>query len=148
MLELHEITYGSVLLRLLLATIIGGILGWERGRKNRPAGLRTYMLDVYKRQHKLGVDQALGIHLVQPSEPFTCIVAQILVLHLAVLVWIPATGLDHMQAPCIAPVRRIPNCAAGGVRYFIVGITVAVRILRLKCTHHFFPLFNLSLIHI
>lgn len=44
MLELHEITYGSVLLRLLLATIIGGILGWERGRKNRPAGLRTYML--------------------------------------------------------------------------------------------------------
>ena len=44
MLELHEITYSSVLLRLLLATIIGGILGWERGRKNRPAGLRTYML--------------------------------------------------------------------------------------------------------
>lgn len=44
MLELHEITYGSVFLRLLLAVIIGGILGWERGRKNRPAGLRTYML--------------------------------------------------------------------------------------------------------
>ncbi len=44
MIQFHEITYISVLLRLLLATIIGGILGWERGRKNRPAGLRTYIL--------------------------------------------------------------------------------------------------------
>ena len=30
--------------RLLLAVICGGVLGIERGRKNRPAGFRTYML--------------------------------------------------------------------------------------------------------
>ena len=30
--------------RLLLAALIGGILGIERTRKLRPAGLRTYML--------------------------------------------------------------------------------------------------------
>ena len=30
--------------RLLLALICGGVLGIERGRKNRPAGFRTYML--------------------------------------------------------------------------------------------------------
>lgn len=30
--------------RLLLALVIGGILGIDRGRKNRPAGFRTYML--------------------------------------------------------------------------------------------------------
>lgn len=30
--------------KLLLALIIGGILGIDRGRKNRPAGFRTYML--------------------------------------------------------------------------------------------------------
>lgn len=41
---LREITYVSVLLRLLAAVAIGGALGIERGRKNRPAGLRTYML--------------------------------------------------------------------------------------------------------
>lgn len=44
MFTLHEITYGSAALRILLAIVIGGVLGIERGRKNRPAGLRTYML--------------------------------------------------------------------------------------------------------
>lgn len=34
----------EVSLRLLLASIIGGVIGWERGRTNRPAGLRTHML--------------------------------------------------------------------------------------------------------
>lgn len=31
-------------LRLLLSMILSGILGIERGKKNRPAGLRTYMV--------------------------------------------------------------------------------------------------------
>lgn len=39
-----ELTPLSVFLRLLLAVICGGIIGIERGRKHRPAGLRTHML--------------------------------------------------------------------------------------------------------
>ena len=42
--ELRELTYLAVGLRLLTALIMGGVLGLERGMKNRPAGLRTYML--------------------------------------------------------------------------------------------------------
>ena len=42
--ELRELTYFAVGLRLLSALVMGGILGLERGMKNRPAGLRTYML--------------------------------------------------------------------------------------------------------
>lgn len=42
--ELRELTYLAVGLRPLVALIMGGILGLERGMKNRPAGLRTYML--------------------------------------------------------------------------------------------------------
>lgn len=34
----------TVSLRLFLALICGGILGFERGRKRRPAGFRTYIL--------------------------------------------------------------------------------------------------------
>ncbi len=34
----------SVLLRLILAMLFGGMIGLERGRKRRPAGFRTYML--------------------------------------------------------------------------------------------------------
>ena len=33
-----------MLLRIILSLILGGILGLERGMKNRPAGFRTYML--------------------------------------------------------------------------------------------------------
>ena len=41
---LREVSYLSVILRLLCAVILGGVIGLERGMKNRPAGLRTYML--------------------------------------------------------------------------------------------------------
>ena len=34
----------SIFVRLVLAMLCGGILGMERGKKNRPAGFRTYML--------------------------------------------------------------------------------------------------------
>ena len=42
--ELREITYLSVLLRIVAAFLFGAILGWEREIKNHAAGLRTYML--------------------------------------------------------------------------------------------------------
>lgn len=44
MLFTRPLTYGSLALRILLAILLGGIIGMERGMKNRPAGLRTYML--------------------------------------------------------------------------------------------------------
>ena len=34
----------EILVRLLLAAIVGGIIGYERKRLNKPAGLRTHML--------------------------------------------------------------------------------------------------------
>lgn len=40
----HDITTEGVIIRIVTAVIIGGMLGLERGMKNRPAGLRTYML--------------------------------------------------------------------------------------------------------
>ena len=42
--ELREVTYLAVALRIFAAVLAGGVLGLERGMKNRPAGLRTYML--------------------------------------------------------------------------------------------------------
>ena len=44
MLQPRELTMGAILLRILTAMILGGVIGRERGLKNRPAGLRTYML--------------------------------------------------------------------------------------------------------
>lgn len=42
--ELRELTYLGVTLRILSAIVVGGLLGLERGMKKRPAGMRTYML--------------------------------------------------------------------------------------------------------
>ena len=40
----RELTYAAIVIRILAAFALGGIIGMERGMKNRPAGLRTYML--------------------------------------------------------------------------------------------------------
>ncbi len=42
--EIREVTYLAIALRILAAVILGGLLGLERGLKNRAAGLRTHML--------------------------------------------------------------------------------------------------------
>ena len=42
--EMRVVTELSVVVRILAAVLIGGLVGMERGMKNRPAGLRTYML--------------------------------------------------------------------------------------------------------
>ena len=41
---IREVTYLAVILRIFAAVLIGGLIGLERGLKNRPAGLRTYMV--------------------------------------------------------------------------------------------------------
>lgn len=41
---LREFHIYSVALRLLLAMLLGGLVGLDRARKNRPAGFRTHML--------------------------------------------------------------------------------------------------------
>jgi putative Mg2+ transporter-C (MgtC) family protein len=42
--DLSAINDTSILLRLVLAVVLGGIIGFERGRAGRPAGLRTHIL--------------------------------------------------------------------------------------------------------
>lgn len=41
---LRELNIWSVMLRLILAMIFGGLIGLERGKKGRAAGFRTYMV--------------------------------------------------------------------------------------------------------
>ena len=40
----RELNLISTMFRIVLAILVGGVIGIERGRKNRPAGLRTYIL--------------------------------------------------------------------------------------------------------
>lgn len=36
--------HGSMLMRLLVATVLGGIVGYEREREGKPAGVRTHAM--------------------------------------------------------------------------------------------------------
>lgn len=38
------ISYGEIILKLVLSTVLGGIIGFEREVGNRPAGLKTHIL--------------------------------------------------------------------------------------------------------
>ena len=40
----RELNIATIALRVVLALIMGGMIGLERGSKNQPAGFRTYML--------------------------------------------------------------------------------------------------------
>ena len=40
----EKMSFWDMLIRLLVATACGGVVGIERGKKNRPAGFRTYIL--------------------------------------------------------------------------------------------------------
>ena len=42
--EIREVTYLAVGMRVFASILIGGLIGLDRGMKNRPAGMRTYML--------------------------------------------------------------------------------------------------------
>ena len=42
--EIRELTIAAIAFRVVLSVLLGGAVGLERGLKNRPAGLRTYML--------------------------------------------------------------------------------------------------------
>lgn len=42
--QLRQFSFPSMMLRVLLAMLMGGIVGFEREKKRRPAGFRTYML--------------------------------------------------------------------------------------------------------
>lgn len=41
---LHEVNLLSILIRISMALLMGGVLGAERGLRNRPAGFMTYVL--------------------------------------------------------------------------------------------------------
>lgn len=44
MINLREINYFSIIVRLILAILCGGLIGYDRGKKRRPAGFRTHIL--------------------------------------------------------------------------------------------------------
>jgi putative Mg2+ transporter-C (MgtC) family protein len=58
----------DIVLRLLLAIILGGVIGWEREKEEKPAGLRTYIL-VCLGSTLMMIVSAYGFPGRYPSDP-------------------------------------------------------------------------------
>ncbi|PMQ01204.1 MAG: magnesium transporter MgtC [Dictyoglomus sp. NZ13-RE01] len=58
----------EIVLRLLLSVVLGGIIGWEREKEEKPAGLRTHML-VCLGSTLIMIVSAYGFPGRYPSDP-------------------------------------------------------------------------------
>jgi len=72
--NLREFTFASAVLRLLLAMLSGGVVGFGRSQKERAAGFRTYML--------ISIGAAMAVLLTQfqytmLTEPWSDIVEEV-----------------------------------------------------------------------
>ena len=71
---LRELNMASMMLRVFLAMLMGGLLGLDRERKNRPAGFRTYMLVALAAASTQILSQYLGLMLqTQWAEAYAAI---------------------------------------------------------------------------
>lgn len=71
---LRELNMASMMLRVFLAMLMGGLIGLERERKNRPAGFRTYMLVALAAASTQILSQYLGLMLqTQWAEAYAAI---------------------------------------------------------------------------
>lgn len=60
-------TWVRMTVRLLFATLFGGLIGYERGRSGKAAGLRTHMLVCLGTAFVLAVPQQAGMQLMDMS---------------------------------------------------------------------------------
>ncbi len=59
---LYDLNIVTIIFRVMLSLIFGGIIGLERSRKNRPAGFRTYMIVCLSSSLVMMTNQYIYIH--------------------------------------------------------------------------------------
>ncbi|MCQ4726456.1 MgtC/SapB family protein [Anaerotignum faecicola] len=65
---LRQLNMASLLLRFVFAIICGGIVGFDRGKKHRPAGLRTHLLVCIGAASVMIVNQYISVYLSPGSD--------------------------------------------------------------------------------
>ena len=67
--NLRDITFESMVLRMVIATVCSGVIGLERSSKNRPAGLRTHILVCIAAAAASMTGHFLYLNLHLPTDP-------------------------------------------------------------------------------
>jgi putative Mg2+ transporter-C (MgtC) family protein len=143
--EMESGIVGTTIARLVLAAILGGIIGLERELKNRPAGLRTNMFICFG----AALFTLLSSHLAAEKSDYTRIAAQIIpgigfigagaILHTRGL----TTGLT--TASTLFVVAAV-GMAAGGGLYVTSVFAAGMVLIALFTLGHLEETFNLRLL--
>ena len=67
--DLYGLNIITIIVRILLAVLIGGLVGFERGMQNRTAGLRTYILVCLGSALVMMTNQYISDHLQAGGDP-------------------------------------------------------------------------------
>lgn len=67
--DLYELNAMTIIIRMFLAVLIGGLVGVERGLQNRTAGLRTYILVCLGSALVMMTNQYITDHLQAGGDP-------------------------------------------------------------------------------
>jgi putative Mg2+ transporter-C (MgtC) family protein len=143
--EMESGVVGTTIARLVLAAILGGIIGLERELKNRPAGLRTNMFICFG----AALFTLLSSHLAAEKSDYTRIAAQIIpgigfigagaILHTRGL----TTGLT--TASTLFVVAAVGMAVGGGL--YVTSVFAAGMVLIVLFTlGHLEETFNLKLL--
>ena len=104
----------DLLLRLLLATVLGGAIGWERQASHKPAGLRTLILICIGATLLTDLSMRAAAHATGPADPGR-IAAQIV------------TGMGFLGAGTILQSRgSIMGLTTAATMWVVAAIGMAV----------------------
>ena len=73
-----ELSLGVVFFRLFLAVVFGGLVGFERERKRKPAGFRTYILVCFGAAIVSMIQDQLRIHIIDFENTHSGLAAQVI----------------------------------------------------------------------
>lgn len=127
-----HMTILDMCLRILLAMVIGGIIGWERENSNRPAGLRTHMLvsigaAVVMLMGELSLEKYADITTMDPTRLGAQVISGIGFLGAGTIMKEGLTVRGLTTAASIWAVACLGLAAGGG--FYIAAITGTIAII-------------------
>ena len=136
---MHDLTLLDILLRLGVALLFGALIGWERERSSRPAGLRTNMLVALGSASFTLVSIAMiQQYLINHNEPIGIDPAKIIAGIVGGIGFLGAGAIfqqhDKVQGMTTAAgiwVVAAVGVASGAGYYKIAGVCVALAVFTL-----------------
>ena len=130
--DIREFTV--VCIRMLVAVVLGGVLGYERERAGSPAGFRTHMLVALGSALFVLVPLQAGVDLDDMSRVLQGVIAGIGFLGAGAIMR-TGSGVQGLTTAATVWVNAAVGVAAGGGQFRLASIATGVTLLVLLLLH-------------